>query len=43
MLLAHVHTYLAKAGTDERMAYLREIGLAQRFQALDPLDRACLE
>jgi hypothetical protein len=38
-----VHTYLAKAGTAEFMAYLREIGLGQRFQTLDPLDRACLE
>jgi hypothetical protein len=32
------HTYGATAGAAERTAYLREIGLAQRFQALDPLD-----
>ena len=32
-------TYLAKATPAARTAYLREIGLAQRFQALDPSDR----
>jgi len=31
--------YLAKASAAERSAYLRELGLAQRFEALDPLDR----
>ena len=31
--------YLAKATAAERTAYLSEIGLAQRFRALDPLDR----
>src|SRR5690349_13816327 len=31
--------YLAKATAAERTAYLRETGLVQRFQALDPLDR----
>ena len=31
--------YLAKATAAERTAYLSEIGLAQRFQALDPRDR----
>lgn len=31
--------YLAKATAAERTAYLREIGLAQRFQALDPIDQ----
>ena len=31
--------YLAKATAAERTAYLHEIGLAQRFQALAPLDR----
>ncbi len=36
---AQVHTYLAKSTTAERTAYLSEIGLAQRLQALDPLDR----
>jgi hypothetical protein len=32
-------TYLAKASAAERTAYLRELGLAQRFEALDPLDQ----
>ena len=32
-------TYLAKASAAERTAYLNEIGLAQRFQRLDPQDR----
>ena len=31
--------YLAKATAAARTAYLNEIGLAQRFQALDPGDR----
>ena len=31
--------YLAKATAAERTSYLSEIGLAQRFQALDPSDR----
>jgi hypothetical protein len=32
-------TYLAKASAAERTAYLSEIGLAQRYQRLDPADR----
>ena len=36
---AQAHTYLAKATAAERTAYLSEIGLAQRFQRLDPQDR----
>lgn len=32
-------TYLAKTTPAERTAYLQTSGLAQRFQALDPLDR----
>ena len=32
-------TYLAKTTAAERTAYLNEIGLAQRFQQLDPVDR----
>ena len=32
-------TYLAKTTAAERTAYLREIGLVQRFQSLDPIDR----
>jgi hypothetical protein len=33
------HTYLAKASAAERTAYLRGLGVVQRFQALDPLDQ----
>jgi hypothetical protein len=33
------HSYLSKASAAERTAYLRQIGLAQRFEALDPQDR----
>jgi hypothetical protein len=32
-------TYLGKTSPAERQAYLQEIGVARRFQALDPLDR----
>ena len=39
MTTAQEHTYLAKPTAAARTAYLREIGLVQRFQALDPLDR----
>jgi hypothetical protein len=43
MTAAQTRTYLAKASAAERSAYLREIGLAQRFQGLDPLDRATVQ
>ncbi len=33
------HRYLGKATAAERTAYLRELGLIQHFQALDPLDQ----
>ena len=36
------HAYLAKATAAERTAYLAEIGLTQRFQALDPLDQEAI-
>jgi len=39
MTPAQERAYLAKATAVERTAYLSEIGLAQRFQALDPQDR----
>lgn len=39
MTPAQERAYLAKATAAERTAYLSEIGLAQRFQALDPQDR----
>jgi hypothetical protein len=35
-------TYLAQATATERTSYLNTIGLAQRFQALDPLDQAAV-
>ncbi len=37
-----VHTYLAKATPTEREAYVQKIGVLQRFQALDPADRAAV-
>jgi hypothetical protein len=39
MTSAQVRTYLAQASATARTAYLTETGLAQRFQALDPLDQ----
>ena len=36
------HAYLAQATAAERTAYLAEIGLTQRFQALDALDQATI-
>ena len=36
---AQTHTYLAQASAAERTAYLRTLGVVQRFQALDPLDQ----
>jgi hypothetical protein len=39
MTPSQVRTYLAKATAAERTAYLSEVGLAQRLQALDPVDR----
>ena len=43
MTSAQARAYLAKASAAERTAYLREVGLAQRFEALDPLDRAAVQ
>src|SRR5690606_37047525 len=34
-----IRTYLSQASAAERTAYLEELGLAQRFNALDPQDR----
>jgi hypothetical protein len=39
---AQARTYLAKATPVERTAYLRDLGLVQRFQALAPLDREAI-
>src|SRR6266700_7637759 len=43
MTSAQARTYLAKASAAERTAYLSEIGLAQRLQRLDPLDREAVQ
>ena len=40
MTLSQEQAYLAKGTATERTAYLREIGLSQRFAALSPVDRA---
>jgi hypothetical protein len=37
------HTYLGKASAAERTAYLRALGLVQRFEALDPRDREAVQ
>jgi hypothetical protein len=42
MTPAQVCPYLAQVSATERTAYLREIGRAHRFQALDPLDRVAV-
>lgn len=39
MTAGQIRTYLAKGTAAERTAYLEAIGVAQRFQALDPRDR----
>jgi hypothetical protein len=39
MTAAQERAYLARTTAAERTAYLSDIGLAQRFQTLDPLDR----
>ena len=38
-----IRTYLAKASAAERAVYLEQLGLAQRFDALDPQDREAVE
>src|SRR5439155_16863202 len=43
MTSAQARTYLAKASAAERTAYLSEIGLAQRYQRLDPQDREAVQ
>ena len=43
MTSAQAHAYVAQASAAERTAYLREVGLAQRFAALDPLDREAVQ
>jgi hypothetical protein len=39
MTTSQTHTYLAQETPAARAAYLHDIGLAQRFEDLDPLDR----
>jgi hypothetical protein len=43
MTPAQARAYLARASAAERTAYLREVGLAQRFEALDAPDRAAVQ
>src|SRR5262245_58672164 len=43
MTPAQTRTYLVKPAAAERTAYLEEIGLAQRFQELDPHDREAVQ
>jgi hypothetical protein len=43
MTSAQARAYLARASATERTAYLQEVGLAQRFEALEPLDRAAVQ
>ncbi len=42
MTSRQVRAYLAKATAAERTAYLGEIGIPQRFQALEPQDREAI-
>jgi hypothetical protein len=43
MTAAQTRTYLAKTSAAERTAYLQGIGLVQRFQRLDPIDRETVQ
>jgi hypothetical protein len=43
MTAGQTRTYLAKTSAAERTAYLRDIGLIQRFQRLDPSDRETVQ
>jgi hypothetical protein len=43
MTPAQRRTYLTKATAAERIAYLQESGLVQRFEALDPGDREAVQ
>src|SRR5215471_16324878 len=42
MTASQVHTYVAQPTAAARTAYLQQLGLVQRFQALDPLDQAAI-
>jgi hypothetical protein len=42
MTTGQVRTYVAQPTAAARTAYLQELGLVQRFQALDPLDQEAI-
>jgi hypothetical protein len=42
MTAGHIHTYVAQSTAAAHTAYLQELGLVQRFQALDPLDQEAI-
>jgi hypothetical protein len=42
MTTGQAHTYLAQPSAAARTAYLRQLGLVQRFEALEPLDREAI-
>src|SRR5881409_1602550 len=42
MTASQVHTYVAQPTAAARTAYLQELGLVQRFQALAPLDQEAI-
>ena len=42
MTASQVHTYVAQPTAAARTAYLQQLGLVQRFQALDPLDQEAI-
>jgi len=42
MTTSQVHTYVAQPTAAARTAYLQQLGLVQRFQALDPLDQEAI-
>ncbi len=43
MTAPQIRTYLAQTSAAERTAYLEQLGLVQRFNALDPQDRKAVE
>jgi hypothetical protein len=43
MTPAQARAYVAQASAAARTAFLRQVGLTQRFEALDPLDRAAVQ
>src|SRR5262244_2029716 len=43
MTASQVHTYVAQPTAAARTAYLQQVGLEQRFQALAPLDQEAIQ